>query len=208
MSFDKVTNVGSEFERTSEGGPRKSTTMSWRAKLTVHPAADLFPPLSESELLALGEDIKKNGLKAPVALLEKDGELVVLDGRSRLDAMQLVGMEIAIDDDRIFQRVSDADPVGYVMSANIHRRHLNTRQKRELIAKLLKVQPEKSNRQIAAAAHAHHETVAAVRAEGEGCGEIRHVETRADTLGRKQSTIKSKSRRAAITAPPADRMAA
>ena len=203
MSFDKVTNVGSEFERTSEGGPRKSTTMSWRAKLTVHPAADLFPPLSESELLALGENIKKNGLKAPVALLETDGELLVLDGRSRLDAMELVGMEIEIDDDRTFLRVPDTDPVGYVISANIHRRHLNTRQKRELIAKLLKLQPETSNRQIAAAAHSHHETVAAVRAEGEQCGEIRHVKTRADTLGRKQPTTKPKSRRV----PPPDREA-
>jgi hypothetical protein len=196
-------NLGGELERSSEGGPRKSTTTSWRAKLTVHPAADLFPPLSESELLALGENIKKNGLKAPVALLETDGELLVLDGRSRLDAMELVGMEIEIDDDRTFLRVPDTDPVGYVISANIHRRHLNTRQKRELIAKLLKLQPENSNRQIAAAAHSHHETVAAVRAEGEQCGEIRHVKTRADTLGRKQPTTKPKSRRV----PPSDRMA-
>ena len=45
--------------------------------------------------------------------------------------------------------VERTDPYEYVLSANLHRRHLTAEQKREIIAKLLKAQPEKSNRTIA-----------------------------------------------------------
>ena len=65
------------------------TTTNWRDILPVHPAADLFPLMSESELRELGEDIKANGLRASIVLYE--GKL--LDGRNRLDAMELVGVE-------------------------------------------------------------------------------------------------------------------
>ena len=41
---------------------------------------------------------------------------------------------------------AETDPYAYVLSANVHRRHLTAEQKRELIAKVLKAQPEKSNR--------------------------------------------------------------
>ena len=57
------------------------------------------------------------------------------------------------------------DPYGYVISANIHRRHLTAEQKRELIAKLLKATPEKSDRQIAETVKASPTTVGTVRAE-------------------------------------------
>ena len=36
--------------------------MGWRDKYKVHPAADVFPMMSDEELAELGEDIKKNGL--------------------------------------------------------------------------------------------------------------------------------------------------
>jgi hypothetical protein len=41
--------------------------MSWRDHIKVHPAADLFPMMSDEELKALGERIKKNGMKVPRA---------------------------------------------------------------------------------------------------------------------------------------------
>jgi hypothetical protein len=46
----------------------KAAPKSWRDVLPGHPAADLFPMMSIDELKALGEDIKKHGLKNPVAL--------------------------------------------------------------------------------------------------------------------------------------------
>src|SRR5262249_55719558 len=61
---------------------------SWRDVLPVHPAAELFPLMSPDELRELGEDIKKRGLQIPILI--RGDEL--LDGRNRLDAMELVGV--------------------------------------------------------------------------------------------------------------------
>ena len=47
--------------------------MTWRDHIKVHPAADLFPMMSESELLELGEDIKKNGQKVQIIFFSEDG---------------------------------------------------------------------------------------------------------------------------------------
>jgi hypothetical protein len=60
----------------------------------------------------------------------------------------------------------------YIISKNIHRRHLTAEQRRALIAKLIKAQPEKSDRQVAKTAKVDHKTVAGVRSEIEGHGEI------------------------------------
>jgi hypothetical protein len=51
---------------------------------------------------------------------------------------------------------------------------------------LIKAQPEKSDRQIADTVKVDHKTVGAVRAEQEARGEIPHVETRTDSMGRQQ----------------------
>jgi hypothetical protein len=60
---------------------------SWRDVLPVHPAAELFPVMSEGVIKELGEDIKKNGLRSPVVLWrDYEGHLSLLDGRNRLDA--------------------------------------------------------------------------------------------------------------------------
>jgi hypothetical protein len=64
------------------------------------------------------------------------------------------------------------DPREYVASANVHRRHLTAEQKRVLIATLLKMTPEKSNRQVAALAKADDKTVATVRRDLEATAEI------------------------------------
>ena len=68
---------------------------SWRDVIGVHPAADLFPLMAPDELKALGEDIRKNGLKTLVTLWgEKREPLQLLDGRNRLDAMEAVGIPL------------------------------------------------------------------------------------------------------------------
>ena len=67
------------------------TAFNWRAHLPVHPAADLFPLMSEAELKELAEDIKANGLIDPIVTWAKDDNLL-LDGRNRLDAMAHAGL--------------------------------------------------------------------------------------------------------------------
>ena len=188
-----------------------SKAKSWRDVLPVHPAAELFPLMSIAELRELGEDIKRRGLLQPIAFFRNK----LLDGRNRLDAMQLVGIEFTVwrEDKHRFELLSsqlelsggsrtlndDADPYAYVISANIQRRHLDADQKRELIAKLLKATPEKSNRQIAEAVKVSHVTVGAVRTELEGRGQIDHVAIRTDTKGRKQAAHKRPTNK---TSPP------
>jgi hypothetical protein len=79
----------------------------------------------------------------------------------------------------------DIDPYKYVISANALRRHLTREQKRELIAKVLKASPEKSDRHIAQMIKADHKTVSAVRQQAEARGEIPHVTVRKDSRGRR-----------------------
>jgi hypothetical protein len=64
-----------------------SSRKNWRDVYGVHPAANAFPLMNESELKELAGDIKKNGLRQKVVIL--DGE--VLDGRNRLEALQMLG---------------------------------------------------------------------------------------------------------------------
>jgi ParB-like nuclease family protein len=176
---------------------------SWRDVLPIHPAAELFPRIA-SEIAALAADIKKNGLKQPIVLWRADDKAQpqLLDGRNRLDAIEMAMGELCIrrwagmvliEDSthlRFDAREIEGDPYAYVVSVNIHRRHLNAEQKRELITKLIKATPEKSDRQIAETVKADHKTVGAVRAEEEARGEIPHVATRTDSKGRKQPAAK------------------
>jgi hypothetical protein len=192
-------------------------TKSWRDVLPIHPAAELFPLMSPDELRTLGEDIKKNELRVPIILWSEseNTEPVLLDGRNRLDAAELAGIKVfevrrdkggridlyvpsrrlygsgggrsAIDGSSL-----TADPYEFVLSANIHRRHLTAEQKRELIAKLLKADPAKSNRQIATMVDASHPHVAKVRAELEKTGDVETVTTSIDSKGRKQRAKRQK----------------
>jgi hypothetical protein len=153
--------------------------------LTFHPLAELFPLMEGGEFDALVADIKANGLCEPITLL--DGK--ILDGRNRYRACLAAGVE----PDIIKGDGAIDDPAAYIISANIRRRHLSAEQRRDLITKLIKAQPEKSNRQIAKTAKVDDKTVGSVRRELEGRAEIPHVDKRADTKGRKQPAHKAQT---------------
>ena len=166
--------------------------MSWRDHLKIHPAAELFPLMSEPELRELGEDIKaRSGLTSPIAVVEQGDDLIVLDGRNRLDAMELVGITL---DWKNYERIcpllqiipKEVDPYEYVIAANLRRRHLTSEEKRDLIAKVLKAKPEASNAAVAKQVKADDKTVAKVRGELESRSEIPNVNIRTDSKGRKQ----------------------
>ena len=168
---------------TNSTAPR---AQSWRDTLPIHPAAELFPLMSPDELAALGEDIRKHGLTSSIVLWS-DGksQALLLDGRSRLDAIEIairgpaiVGAPSLIAGknflacNKVIVLDRSVDPYAYVTSANIHRRHLTAEHKRELIAKLIEADPTKSNRQIAKTVKVDHKTVASVRAEKEDVGKF------------------------------------
>jgi hypothetical protein len=127
---------------------------SWRDVLPVHPAAELFPLMEREELIALADDIKKNGMQLqhrPV-LVVVGGKRCLLDGRNRLDALEYIGVDVAdaIDKNNLLcWGFKGDDPYAVVVSANIQRRHLTAEQKREIIRKVIEAQPTKSNREIA-----------------------------------------------------------
>jgi hypothetical protein len=99
------------------------------------------------------------------------------------------------DGDRpIAQTVGGCDPYDFVISANIHRRHLTAEQKRELIGNLLKANPEKSDRRIAETVKASPTTVGDVRSKMEATGDVSKLDTRRDTKGREQPARKGWSR--------------
>jgi hypothetical protein len=100
--------------------------MSWRDKYPVHPSAAVFPMMSDDELAVLGEDIKKNGLREKVTFWDTS-DYVLLDGRNRIESMERVGIELTSESvHKIFDH--SLDPVAYILSKNIHRRHLSSKQ--------------------------------------------------------------------------------
>jgi ClpX C4-type zinc finger len=194
-------------------------TPSWRDALPIHRACAMFDPLPPDELHTLSEDIKKNGLRIAVTVWKKQKHFPpeLLDGRNRLDGIEAAGLTIWVENRgtesdpaiRLSMRQSSKDmwwpievietrgdqgidPYAYVLSANIHRRHLSVEQKRELIGKLIKAQPEKSDRQIAKRVKASHHTVGDVRAKMESRGQVAHVETRTDSKGLQQPAKKAR----------------
>jgi hypothetical protein len=82
----------------------KNKPTSWRGKIRIHPAADLFPMMSDAELKELADDIRENGLREHPILIcscnletpaqrkvhNKNGcpDPVLIDGRNRLDAIE------------------------------------------------------------------------------------------------------------------------
>lgn len=87
--------------------------------LSIHPLANMFPLMEGPSFDALVEDIKCNGLREPIVLL--DG--AILDGRNRHRACLEAGISIRTE------QFSGDDPVGFVWSANFLRRHLDESQK-------------------------------------------------------------------------------
>ena len=84
----------------------------------------------------------------------------------------------------------ERDIAAFIISADVHRRHLKPKQRREIVADFLKADPTATDRAIAEKAKVDKNTVAKVRREKETRGEIHHVGKRTDTKGRQQPAEK------------------
>lgn len=100
--------------------------------MKIHEYANLFPMCSEAELQTLADDIKQNGLRQPIVI---DEEEKILDGRNRAAACKIAGVEPTYEP----FAGNDEQKVAYVVSVNLHRRHLKTSQRASVAAKLLPI---------------------------------------------------------------------
>lgn len=154
-----------------------TTTPDGRIHVEAHPAAALFPMLSGDELAQLRANIldrKAEGLKPllhDIVLdkpLEEGGR--VLDGRNRLLACNMAGVEPT------FTVYKGDDPIGFVISANIHRRHLSPSQRAAIAADLLPMFKAEAEARRAKALEAGRATQAARAAATEEDGEVEPLE--------------------------------
>ena len=68
-------------------------TRGWRASLPIHPVCELLPELPPNEIEELGSDIKVKGLRVPIVVyVDPQEKPWLLNGRSRLDAMERAGV--------------------------------------------------------------------------------------------------------------------
>jgi hypothetical protein len=146
----------------------------------------------------------------------------LLDGRSRAAALERIGHSL----DGVRRRTKEPqspvrllpawrraprtgawtylDPWAYVLSANVRRRHLTPEQRRRVVEDMVRRRPELTDRALAKLALAHHETVAARRAEAEACGDIRHIPPaeRVEADGRRSRARKTPVEPADCDVPP------
>lgn len=95
----------------------------------AHPAADLFPMMDEEALTNLENDIKLNGQAQPVISWRG----MIVDGRNRNLACVRAGIKPKTKE---VDFTDDAECVRFIISTNIHRRHLTESQRASIAAEL------------------------------------------------------------------------
>jgi hypothetical protein len=94
--------------------------------LPFHPLADIFPLIEGSEFNALVEDIRARGLCEPVTVFQGK----ILDGRNRARAAAAAQVELSS------VNYDGDDPLEFVISKNLRRRHLRDSQRALIAARL------------------------------------------------------------------------
>jgi hypothetical protein len=101
-----------------------------------HELCLLFPRCSDEELQLLVADIRANGLLTPITLYKGK----ILDGRNRYLACQMLNKEpdyVEFDGD---------DPLSFVISQNLCRRHLSESQRAMVAAAIIELQRQDAGR--------------------------------------------------------------
>jgi len=111
----------------------KARMAAYRAETyAFHRLAEIFPLIEGADFEALVSDIRANGLHEPIILFED----AILDGRNRYRACLKANVE------PIFKDFEGDDPLAFVLSLNLRRRHLNDSQRAMIAAKIANVRQE------------------------------------------------------------------
>jgi N6-adenosine-specific RNA methylase IME4 len=95
--------------------------------MEAHPLADLFPMMSDDDFARFADDVADRGQREAIVLL--DGK--ILDGRNRFKACEKWGLVAETCE------FEGDDPLGFVLSKNLHRRHLTESQRAMVAAGLV-----------------------------------------------------------------------
>jgi len=98
--------------------------------MNFHPYSEIFPLLEGAALEELAENIKANGLREDIWLYEGK----ILDGRNRFIACEKAGVR------PVYRKYIGKDPLGLVVSLNVHRRHLTESQRAMAAARIATLQ--------------------------------------------------------------------
>jgi hypothetical protein len=101
----------------------------------IHPAAELFPLMSEDELRDLAADIKEHGQIHPVITHEN----AILDGRNRIIACHKAGVLVETQ-----PWEPNGSPTAWVISVNLKRRQLTASQRAAVATESLKLFEEEA----------------------------------------------------------------
>jgi ParB-like chromosome segregation protein Spo0J len=91
-----------------------------------HPFADILPLLEGEAFNALVANIRAKGLMEPITIHQG----MILDGRNRWKACKAAGVEPQ------FLEFDGDDPLAFVLSMNLHRRHLSEAQRAMVAAEI------------------------------------------------------------------------
>ncbi len=139
------------LEVTPQPWPRDANgeKIHWSELIDVHPLAALFELPKGEQLAEIVADVKANGLQHPIVFQKLPADpgqrLMLIDGQIRLEAAMLADIPLGWvrDSDGIWMLLGggtcldDGDDVAaFIISTNIHRRHLTKEQQANLIWKV------------------------------------------------------------------------
>jgi N6-adenosine-specific RNA methylase IME4 len=143
---------------------KQETALTQDTQRDFHPVADLFPLLAGDEYDGLVADVRANGLLEPI-WLHPDGRVV--DGRNRYRACADAGVE-----PRFRTWAGEGSLVEFVVSLNLHRRHLSSSQRamaaldaESLLAEEAAERKREAGRQAALRQHRQEQTESLVEVE-------------------------------------------
>ena len=116
--------------------------------LPSHPLAELFPLMEGPGFEELVADIKANGLIHPLTVCEG----MLLDGRNRLRACEEAGVAPS------YEIYAGPDPLGFILSQNVARRHLDGSQRAMIAARLETFAHGGDRRSVKCIVHVDHVT--------------------------------------------------
>lgn len=161
--------------------------------IELHPLCTLFPRMDGEAFATLVADIRANGLREPITL--HDG--LILDGGNRYRACLKAGVEPK------FRKFGGENVVTFVLSANLHRRHMTPGQQAAIVASAqdwAKANTHGGDRKSAQSATLHFDSVES-RAQTSGAS-VR-TQKMADKVARKAPDLAAKVARGEISLPKA-----